>query len=153
LSLNPDGGNPGKLYAVVRRWTSPRDGFISIEGTLSHPSKDGDGVQGHIISSRSGELGNWIAYGSQAETKLAHVHVSRGETIDFVTDCRENARGDNFKWAPNIKMEPIPNLPAEAVTEWRAQRDFSGEMRARRLTAWEKFAQVLLETNELTFVN
>ncbi|HWF20355.1 MAG TPA: PSD1 and planctomycete cytochrome C domain-containing protein [Verrucomicrobiae bacterium] len=153
LSLTPDGGNPGKLYAVVRRWTSPRDGFISIEGTLSHPSKDGDGVQGHIISSRSGELGNWIAYGSQAETKLAHVHVSRGETIDFVTDCRENARGDNFKWAPNIKMEPIPNLPAEAVTEWRAQRDFSGEMRARRLTAWEKFAQVLLETNELTFVN
>ncbi|MDB6021322.1 MAG: Protein of unknown function (DUF1553)/Protein of unknown function (DUF1549)/Planctomycete, partial [Pedosphaera sp.] len=153
LSLTPDGGNPGKPYAVIRRWTSPREGYIAINGTLSHPTKDGDGVQGRIVSSRAGELGSWIAYGSQAQTALSHVHVNRGETIDFVTDCRENPRSDNFKWAPSIKMEPIANLPAEAVMEWQAQRDFSGEMHARRLNAWEKFAQVLLETNELTFVN
>ena len=155
LGITPDGGNPGKPYAVVRRWTSPRDGFISIEGTLSHPTKDGDGVQGHIVSSRT--AGNWEAglpTEADVPTKLPRVHVSRGETIDdFVTDCRENPRSDNFKWAPNLKMEPIEGLPAEAIMEWRAQRDFSGETRARRLSPWEKFAQVLLETNELTFVN
>jgi len=153
VNLTADGGNPGKTYAVVRRWTSPRDGYISIEGTLSHSSNDGDGVEGHIVSNRAGELGSWVAHASKSETKLARIHVYRGEMIDFITDCRENPRSDNFKWSPNIKMEPQANLSADAIMEWRAQRDFSGQARARRLTAWEKFAQVLLETNELTFVN
>jgi hypothetical protein len=153
VNLTPDGGTPGKPFAVIRRWTSPREGYIAIDGTLSHPTKDGDGVEGRIVSSRAGELGEWVAYNSQSPTRLGHVHVYRGETIDFIVDCRQNPQSDNFKWSPNIKMEPIPNLPAEAVTEWKAQRDFSGDARARRLNAWEKFAQVLLETNELTFVN
>ena len=55
------GGEPGERpeEAVVRRWTSPVSGALSIEGTLRHgrPAVPyGDGVRGHIVSSRQGEL-------------------------------------------------------------------------------------------------
>jgi hypothetical protein len=153
LALTADGGMPVKSFAVIRRWTAPREGFISIDGILIHPSKDGDGVEGKIISSRSGELGSWVAFNNRAQTSLSRVYVKRGDVIDFITECRENPRSITFKWAPVIKMEPTTNLEPQSIVEWNARRDFSGELRARRLTSWEKFAQVLLETNELTFIN
>ncbi|MDB6066225.1 MAG: Protein of unknown function (DUF1553)/Protein of unknown function (DUF1549)/Planctomycete [Pedosphaera sp.] len=153
ISLGADGGSPGKPFAVIRRWTSPRDGYISIDGALAHPVKDGDGVEGRIVSSRLGLMGSWIAYNSRADTKLPRVQVKRGDVIDFITDCRENPKNDAFKWSPIIKMEPIQNLAKDSIMEWNAQKDFTGEVRPRRLTPWEKFAQVMLETNELTFVN
>ncbi len=153
LALTADGGTPVKSFAVIRRWTAPREGFISIDGILIHPSKGGDGVEGIIVSSRSGELGSWVAFNNRAQTTLSHIYVKRGDVIDFITGCRENPRSSNFKWAPAIKMDPTANLSPQGVMAWSAQRDFSGELRARRLTSWEKFAQVLLETNELTFIN
>jgi hypothetical protein len=153
MTLSAEGGAPGKPFAVIRRWIAPRDGFISIDGALVHESSDGDGVQGRIVSNRLGELGNWVVFKSQAATKLPRVAIKRGETIDFIVECRDNPRSDAFKWPPVIKMEPGPNMPNNCVMEWRAQKDFSGDAQARRLNPWEKFAQVLLETNELTFVN
>jgi hypothetical protein len=42
--------------------------------------------------------------------------------------------------------------PGEVV-EWNAEKDFSGMVAEKHMEAWEKFAQVLLETNEMTFVN
>ncbi len=153
LNLTADGGTPAKEVAVIRRWTSPRDGYISIEGTLSHGAKNGDGVQGRIVSNRGGELGSWVAFNGQAETKLAWFHVARGEVIDFVTDGREDGANDAFKWAVAIKMAKAPNTPKGGIVDWDAQKDFSGEMEGRRMTPWEKFAQVLLETNEMMFVD
>ncbi len=152
LALTAEGGNPGQPFAVIRRWNCPRDGFFSIDGFLIHPAKDGFGVQGRIVSNRLGELGSWLVFDNQAETRLPKVFLKRDEAIDFITDCRADPRNDFFKWAPIIKMEPGPK-PTGGVVEWNAQKDFSGEARTQRLNSWEKFAQVLLETNELTFVN
>src|SRR5947209_17018672 len=105
MNLTPDGGMPGKPFAVIRRWTCPRDGFISIDGILNHPAKDGDGIQGRIISSRLGEIGTFVAFKSQVPVKLPRLNVKRGDVIDFIVECRENPRNDAFKWAPTIKME------------------------------------------------
>ena len=49
-------------------------------------------------------------------------------------------------------MLPGAGATAESISAWDSERDFSGEQ-TRRLNVWEKFAQVLMETNELTFVN
>ena len=46
----------------------------------------------------------------------------------------------------------LPSKPGEVV-EWNAEKDFSGMVAEKHMEAWEKFAQVLLETNEMTFVN
>ena len=64
------------------------------------------------------------------------------ETV--ITYCRTNPQGDTFTWAPIVKMDG---------REYNAKNEFGGVAGPRRLVTWEKFAQVLLETNELTFVN
>ena len=152
IKLTAEGGTPGPGFAVIRRWIAPRDGTITILGILEHGAKDGDGVQAHIVSSRTGELGSWTAFNGQTGTSLGKVAVKRGELIDFITEVRANPKTVAFKWAPAIRMEPSPNFPKDCVLDWNAQKDFS-DTQNQRMGAWEKFAQVLLETNELTFVN
>jgi hypothetical protein len=148
--LNSAGGQPGEgpQHATIRRWVSPVAGKIDIEGSLKHDQTDlftGDGVRARIVSSRDGELASWIANGTGAETMLAGIIVEKGDTIDFVVDGRSDSENDNFTWAPKIRLEVSEKA-------WNASADFRGPA-ARPLGIWERYAQVLLETNEFAFVD
>jgi hypothetical protein len=148
--LNGDGGLTSQGISAVRRWTAPRDGFISIDGSLGYNAKVGAGVLGRIVSSQSGPLAVYAATKGQTPTKLPRIGVRRGETIDFLVECRAAApKGEPFAWAPVIKMTDAKG----EVREWDAKKEFSDAAAPKRLGGWEKFAQVLLETNELTFYN
>jgi len=144
------GGQPGEdpQHAVIRRWVSPVAGKIDIEGSLSHDQTDlptGDGVRARIVSSRNGELASWIVNGSGAEAALTGITVEKGDAIDFVVDARADTENDAFTWAPKIRLEG-------AEKEWNASADFRGPA-AKPLSVWERYAQVLLETNEFAFVD
>ena len=77
--------------------------------------------------------------------------LSAGDTIDFVTDCYESVDSDSFVWAPVIKLG---GSESGSPAEWNAKQDFSGPKEIPQpLGAWEKFAQVLLMSNELVFVD
>lgn len=146
--LRPAGGEPGehKNQAVIRRWVSPAEGRMSIEGTLRHGQPAvpyGDGVRGRIVSSRHGELASWSVNGSSAETRLNGVGVEKGDTIDFIVDSRSDPENDGFGWAPVIKI---------GDRTWNAKDDFGGPP-ARPLSLWARYVQVLLETNEFAFVD
>jgi hypothetical protein len=79
-------------------------------------------------------------------TKLPRVLVKRGDTIDFVVVGK-----GAFAWAPTVRF--TEGVKAGEGSEWNAQKDFSGTVAGKQMEAWEKFAQVLLETNEMSFVN
>jgi hypothetical protein len=148
--LRAGGGEPGEgpQHAVIRRWVSPVAGKIDVEGSLKHDQTDlftGDGVRGRIVSSRDGELASWIVNGTGAETKLSGIAVEKGDTIDFMVDGRADAENDSFTWAPTIRLET-------GGKEWSASADFRGPA-ARPLTLWERYAQVLLQSNEFAFVD
>ncbi len=146
--LNAQGGHPGRDHAVVRRWVSPVDGQIKITGTLNHPSKEGDGVRGRMVSSRQGELGVWKVMNGQVVTNLSAT-VAKGEAIDFLTDCVGSENNDSFAWAPVIRFES-----KQKETVWDASRDFSGPVgKNTSLDRWEQLAQVLLLSNEFAFVD
>jgi hypothetical protein len=157
--LNADGGHVGNdlNHAAIRRWRAPLDGRIDITGELDHPSEKGDGVRARIVSSRKGELGQWAAQHSKIATTLGRIEVKRGDTIDFVTDCRASVEFDSFHWAPVIKLvSPDPKAAPDQPREWNAKADFAGPPKEKpkpALTAWEKYAQVLLLANELVFVD
>ena len=155
--LGADGGEPGDnpRQSVVRRWTSPAEGAISIEGTLHHDQNSlknfGDGVRARIVSSRHGELASWSVNGSSAETKLDGINIEKGDTLDFIVDGRADSENDGFRWAPTIKMIGMnESMPKE--TAWSAKDDFRGPA-PQPLTVWERYAHVLLETNEFAFVD
>jgi hypothetical protein len=148
--LRAAGGQPGEdpQHAVIRRWVGPVAGKIDIEGSLSHDQTDlptGDGVRARIVSSRHGELASWIVNGSGAEAALTGITVEKGDAIDFVVDGRADTENDAFTWAPKIRLEG-------AEKEWNASADFRGPT-AKPLSVWERYAQVLLETNEFAFVD
>ena len=161
-SLTAEGGHPGSdaAHAVIRRWTSPQDAILTITGTLNHPSDQGDGVQARIVSSGSGELGHWTAQHGQAATNVERVTVKRGDTIDFIVDCRANPNFDAFAWAPVLKTVPASSVKtvsasAEPTLTWSASSDFGGpdSQTIKTLSAWEKYAHILLMTNEFCFVD
>jgi hypothetical protein len=148
--LRAAGGQPGEdsQHAVIRRWVSPVAGKIDIDGSLAHDQTDlptGDGVRARIVSSRSGELASWIVNGSGAEAALTGIPVEIGDTIDFIVDGRADTENDAFTWAPKIRLEG-------ADKEWSASADFRGPA-AQPLSVWERYAQVLLESNEFAFVD
>ncbi|MHB8520270.1 MAG: PSD1 and planctomycete cytochrome C domain-containing protein [Limisphaerales bacterium] len=157
LMLNAKGGHPGNdaEHAAIRRWIAPRDGVLRIDGTLSHDSDKGDGVEGRIVSSRLGELGHWLVRHRKERTKVDRVEVKKGDLIDFVTSCRKTVDDDAFGWAPTLdQIEAQPTLPIGSTAVWNAREDFVGPQELPEpLNAWERYAQALLMSNELVFVD
>ncbi len=155
-SLDGRGGIAGRdgRCAAVRRWVAPRDGTVSITGTVSCQSGSlqpfGDGVRGRIVSGRHGPLGTWLVHGTKERTDVADITVKAGDVIDFVTDARGRDQFGGFEWSPDIKMA------GDAKAVWDAAKDFKPPAKppsAPTFGPWERFAQVLLEANEFVFLD
>jgi uncharacterized protein DUF1553 len=147
--LTAEGGHAGSDVArsTIRRWTAPNDGVFEITGTLARPAAEGDGVLARIVSSRNGQLAEFTCEPQKTvETNVSSVEVRKGDTVDFIVEPRENNNSDSFKWAPVLRSKGV---------DWDARQGFAGPPPARQapLTAWEKYTQVLLSTNEFMFVD
>jgi hypothetical protein len=146
--LNARGGHPDRApdRSVIRRWIAPRSGTLTIRGTLKHARPEGDGVQGFVVSSCGGILGQWTAHHQDIRTDVGDIAIDPGETIDFVVASGDNINHDSFEWVVEL------TLPGQGRQAWNSQADFHGPL-PRRLTTWERLAHVLLCTNELAFVD
>lgn len=154
LELNREGGKPSKDKAAIRRWISPQGGHVDIYAALVHLSKTGEGVLCRLVSSRAGLLGERSAANSSRLTTLNDIEVKKGQTLDFVTECRDDPKNDSFKWAPTITMRDseIPGMKGMSM-RWDARSDFMDPATMPKpLGPWEELAQVLLLSNEFTFV-
>jgi Protein of unknown function (DUF1549)/Protein of unknown function (DUF1553)/Planctomycete cytochrome C len=121
--LHAAGGHAGSdaNHATIRRWIAPRDGTLVVSGKLGHPSPNGDGVRGRILSSRSGLLGEWNVKTKDAATDVTAVKVAAGDAIDFAVDCRGDVNSDSFTWP--VKLTLTATGPAET---WDSTADFRG---------------------------
>ncbi len=190
VRLDKDGGTVGTV-SVIRRFTSPVDSVVSIDGTIAQKSGLGDGVNGFIVHNRTGQLGSYTLSGGRgrADTKVAKVEVKKGDTIDFIVDNggKGNTVGDAFEWAPTLRVAVTATAatgPAMATpfggpmasgapamnagqgmamgggqganaNVWSAAAGFQSPSAAAQkpLDTWEKYAQMLLLSNELSFVD
>jgi len=157
VMLNPMGGHPGNdlKHSAIRRWVASRDMTIRIRGTVEHRNAEGDGVQALIVSSRAGTLGSWVAQNKSAEAALERVEVKRGDTIDFITECRTSPNFDSFVWSPSVEVVQEGGTGGGLQSTWSASADFAGPVKeqAKALTPWEAYAQALLLTNEFIYVD
>lgn len=122
--LHAGGGHTGndQQHASVRRWTAPVAGTVSITGQLHHPSENGDGVRGRLVSNRHGLHGEWIAQHNTVPTPVAAIDVQPGDTLDFVTDCRESVTSDSFGWTVTLKLKTADNKERT----WQSDKEFTG---------------------------
>jgi hypothetical protein len=89
---------------------------------LTHPSENGDGVRGRIVSSRTGLAGEWVAQHGNADTNTGDLPVEVGDTIDFITDCRENVTSDSFSWTATLMLI----REGKEVMSWKSVEGFHG---------------------------
>ena len=148
--LNAGGGHPGGRpdLSTIRRWVAPQDGTISISGKASHDIEAGDGVEMRIVSSRDGLLGSWTVQKTKTDTKVEKATVKKGDTIDFVVSCRTNENSDSYGWQVIIGLEKGPTFDS--------QGQFNAPEKAKSvtpLTAWARYAQALMMSNEFYFVD
>ena len=125
--LHATGGHAGndQQHAVIRRWAAPTEGIVAITGQLKHPSENGDGVRGRIVSSRSGLAAEWEAKTSEVATSVGKIAVQPGDTIDFLTDCRENVNSDSFEW--RVQLE-LTDTNGKVIETWGSASDFHGPL-------------------------
>ena len=126
LSLSAGGGHPGHTaaQAVVRRWIAPESGSVRIAGMLGHPSEQGDGVRGLIVSSRTGQLGAWPVAHGKADTALPLRVVEAGEIIDFVVEPGANDSSDSFTWSAEVAFTPGAGETKGPTRTYVAKKDF-----------------------------
>jgi hypothetical protein len=106
-----------------------------------------------VLSSRSGQLGEWIADNCTAKTELKGVKVAKGEILDFAVDARETTTSDGYKWVPTIQLVVKPeSAPKDLQTVWDAQADFKAPP-PPKLQPLEQVAHALLMTNEFLFID
>ncbi len=122
--LNAAGGHTGndQQHSPIRRWTAPLAGTVSITGSLHHPSENGDGVRSRVVSSRSGLAAEWIAEHKAVDANVAAIEVQAGDTLDFITDCRESVTSDSFAWSITIKLKAADGKEVA----WAADKGFPG---------------------------
>lgn len=145
--LSTDGGHPGNdmQHAVVRRWTAPRDGVVTIRGKLVHRSEHGDGIRGTLLSDQQGKLGQWLVKKDEARTVIADVKVAAGESFDLVTDCLATVNHDGFEWKARIQY-------LDSGETFDSSRELPN-VQPTPLTPWDQLAQALLASNEFAFVD
>jgi hypothetical protein len=152
LRLTAEGGHVGNStkHAAIRRWISPITATINIKGSISKVEACGDGIRAWISSDRKGKVAKWeIEFDNTQSAVIDQLKVEKGEVIDFVVDCgqSENFSCDGFLWAPEISI-----LNKEKT--WSASKHFSGDVDNNvYLNPWQRFAQALLISNEVMFLD
>jgi len=153
------GGHPGndQAHAVVRRFTAPKDCTVSVAGHLQHRETNGDGIRARIITTRDKTLATWELHTREAATRITPINLKKNETIDFAVDCRGSFEFDSFEWKVTISTLPTNNAAVDqgATKTWDSMAEFSGPAPtpAKPLNSWQRFAQVLLESNEFMFID
>jgi hypothetical protein len=148
--LTADGGHAGNdlKHAVLRRWVSPIDGAISIDGSIVHAHAEGHGIVARIVSSRGGQVAMWRLHDQTAQATLGPITVKKGDAIDFIVSIAESLNNNDFLWSPTIKS-------ADGKSEWNAKKEFGGmrTVPVEPLGPWAKYVQALLMSDEMVFVD
>jgi hypothetical protein len=141
-----NGLHPGATIDVIRRWTAPLDGTITIRGTFTDADPGGgDGV--HVVVKHGAtelfrdSIPNGSAPVSLDAAFAAGVAVARGDTIDFVVepgssdiyDTTGLTLGIGFVETPSTAGLTWENCAAPALAEV-ASRAYRRPLRAGELS-------------------
>lgn len=148
LHLHRDGGHPSNdpKRGAVARWTAPEATGIALGGKVKYPSEKGDGVHLRVVHSRMGLVYEMeIGATEEKVLELKGLEMEKGDTLDFVVDCRAGSDYDSFAWTLDLRRE------GSSDKQWSYAEGYGGP--GRIATPLENLAQALLCANEFMFVD
>ncbi len=116
------GGHPGQ-FAAIRRWTSPSTGTVSFSGSFGHPSTNGTGVIGFLVSNTNELHGQWTIKTKTVKTELKNLKIKAGDTLDFIVDGNGSITSDSFTWTGAITLKSDNGT----VSTWDVEKGFYGK--------------------------
>ncbi|HEY3900909.1 MAG TPA: PSD1 and planctomycete cytochrome C domain-containing protein [Chthoniobacter sp.] len=158
VRVNETGGLTGVASASVRRWIAPLDGTVRIEGTLfATTANSAAGVRARLElrhgTTAPQAVSSWKALKEGVATNVAQVEVHAGDTLDFIVLAGGKVP-ETYNWAPSVHLLNVAGDKPEKHN-WDAHSEFAGPPPPppKGMTAWEKYAQALMLTNEFIYVN
>ena len=147
VHLTAIGGHPSRDLAAIRRFTASREMTLSLSGEIVRAASAGNGVHARIVSSARGQIAEYeAAPKATVQSALERIEVAAGETLDFIVESKGDDNSDGFTWRTVL-------FSADGIS-YDAKKQFAGPPpKTNPFTPWERFAQVLLETNEFMFVD
>ena len=138
---------------VIRRYTAPQNETVTLEGSVRHSSKEGDGVTFSIQAN-----GKQVYASTQLNSQESHgphsIKLDAGDVIDLVATPGRTSSFDSFEWTAKIHLEQ-----AHAQGQG-AERDtfkhFSGPFEIEKIQSLdrlEQLAQILILSNEFAFID
>ena len=99
-------------------------------------------------------LGEWVANNEEVATTHKRFSVKRGDTLDFVLDCRGGTNSDSYNWNQIVTVISLKQAGNgySVGQSWNARDEFSPPPPSS-LTKLELAAQALLISNEFFFVD
>ncbi len=153
LRLTATGGHAGsRKHCTVCRWTSPADGVVSISGTLKHSPHQGDGIKATLYGP-AGKVKQWEAHQNKTETNVKQIKVKRGEQLNFVVDFNSQNGWDGYQWSPVIVLKTLTaKNPQRFSSKGSFPKTILKKKTLQQYGTWERYAQVLLMSNEFLFI-
>ena len=147
VHLTAAGGHPSRDLAAIRRFTASREMTVSLSGEIVRAAAAGNGIHARIVSSRQGQLAEYdAAPKATVQSAIERIELAAGETLDFIVESKADDNSDGFTWRTVL-------YSADGLS-YDAKKQFAGPPpKIDPFTPWERFAQVLLETNEFLFVD
>lgn len=112
--------HPGNTADAVRTWISPGTGTITISGSITKGSADGDGIQATIKKDNTTLWTQKITTtADQNPTGVTQIPVVKGTQIHFVINKVQSISFDHTLWNPTITYT-TPDNPYLSIVDFGA---------------------------------
>lgn len=102
------GSHPGQTVDSVRRWQSPVDGTVSLNGFFNDADPGGgDGIVVFIRRNGTQVFTQDVPNGGQAPFNFG-IPVARGDQLDFVVNRKANPSYDSTSFQVSMAFKPTP---------------------------------------------
>ena len=83
-----------------------------------------------VVASSLGIAGEWTVHNGETQTDVEKIAVKEGDTVDFITDCREHVTSDSFTWRVEVTLT---DKDGRRDRHFARTRDFTAPCRSRPL--------------------
>jgi len=154
LTITRNGGThpPNINLYLNRQWISPRKGTFEIKGTFNYIGIKGNSEVILSVYKNLKLLKSLSGVDAKGQSFEFSLNLEVGDKIDFIT---YNASKTNKNFNLNIEINEIKDENSLTPISWNSAVDFKSPISKsdKELNSWERYAHVLLMSNEMIFIN